>query len=69
MNKDQVKGTIDELAGRARQKAGELTGNKRLQVKGIVQQGKGKLENALGSAKTALRSNKKDAKAQPKPRT
>ena len=34
MNKDQVKGIIDEVAGSAKRKAGELTGNTQLQVEG-----------------------------------
>jgi len=44
MNRDQVKGAIDEVVGSARRAAGELTGNTRLQVKGMAQQVKGKVE-------------------------
>lgn len=55
MNKDRVTGTIDEVAGSAKRKAGELTGNTQLQVKGMVQQAKGKVENALGKTKDAVR--------------
>lgn len=54
MNKDRVKGTIDEFAGRSRQKAGQWTGNTPLQIKGIAQQVKGKLEDAWGKAKDAI---------------
>jgi uncharacterized protein YjbJ (UPF0337 family) len=54
MNKDQVKGIIDEVAGSAKRKAGELTGNTQLQVEGMVQQVKGKVENAWGKAKDAV---------------
>jgi uncharacterized protein YjbJ (UPF0337 family) len=53
MNNDRVKGAIDEFAGRAKQKVGKLTGNTPLQVKGIVQEVKGTLENAWGKAKDA----------------
>ena len=53
MNKDRVKGTIDEAAGTVKQKTGQLTGNTPLQFKGISQQVKGKLENAWGNAKDA----------------
>jgi uncharacterized protein YjbJ (UPF0337 family) len=45
MNKDIVKSTNNEILGRAKQKAGELTGNTSLQVEGIAQQVKGTLEN------------------------
>ena len=55
MNRDRVMGTIDEVAGSAKRKAGELTGNTKLQVKGVVQQAKGKVENAWGKTKDAVR--------------
>jgi uncharacterized protein YjbJ (UPF0337 family) len=55
MNKDRVSGTIDEVVGSTKQTAGKLTGNTPLQVKGVAQQVKGKLENALGNAKDAVR--------------
>jgi len=55
MNKDHVNGAIDKLVGSAKRKAGELTGDTQLQVKGIAQQVKGNLENAWGNAKDAVR--------------
>jgi uncharacterized protein YjbJ (UPF0337 family) len=55
MNKDRMNGTIDKVVGSAKQKAGKLTGNTPLQVKGIAQQVKGNLENTLGKAKDAVR--------------
>jgi uncharacterized protein YjbJ (UPF0337 family) len=55
MNRDRVKGTINEVAGSAKRKAGELTGNTKLQVEGMVQQAKGKVENTWGKAKDAVR--------------
>ena len=54
MNKDQVKDTIDELVGSVKRKAGELTDDTPLQIKGIAQQVKGKVENAWGNAKEGL---------------
>jgi uncharacterized protein YjbJ (UPF0337 family) len=54
MNKDRVKGMIDEVAGCAKRKAGELTDNTNLQAEGMVQQAKGKLENAWGITKDAV---------------
>lgn len=56
MNKDRLKGTIDEVVGSAKRKAGELTGNTRLQVEGMAQQVKGKVENAWGKTKDGVRS-------------
>lgn len=63
MNQDRVKGTVDELVGNAKQKAGKLTGNIPLQVKGVAQQVKGKLENALGNAKDAVRESNETNRA------
>ena len=55
MNRDRVKGAIDEVVGSAKRAAGELSGNTRLQVKGMAQQVKGKVEGAWGNAKDAVR--------------
>jgi uncharacterized protein YjbJ (UPF0337 family) len=54
MDKDRVKGTIDELLGSAKQKVGVLTGDTQLEVEGIAQHVKGKLESAWGKAKDAV---------------
>jgi len=56
MNKDQMKGTIDEVVGSAKRKAGELTGNTKLQVEGMAQQVKGKVENAWGKTKDGFQN-------------
>jgi uncharacterized protein YjbJ (UPF0337 family) len=42
------------VAGSAKRKAGELTDNSKLQVEGMVQQMKGKVENAWGKTKDAV---------------
>lgn len=60
MNKDRVKGTIDEVVGNAKRKAGGLTGNTPLQVKGIAQQAKGKIESAVGKSKDAIRGTNQE---------
>jgi uncharacterized protein YjbJ (UPF0337 family) len=51
MNKDTVKGTIDDAAGRAKRQVGEWTGNTNTQVEGAGQQIKGKAEKAWGNVK------------------
>jgi uncharacterized protein YjbJ (UPF0337 family) len=63
MNSDQVNGTVDEIVGSAKQKAGKLTGNTPLQVKGMAQQVKGKLENTLGKAKDAMQEANQESGA------
>ena len=60
MNRNRVNGTIDEVVGSAKRTAGKLTGNTPLQVKGMAQQVKGKLENTLGKAKDAVRGPNQD---------
>ena len=62
MNKGRAKGTIDEVVGSAKRKAGELTGNTQLQVEGMVQQVKGKVENAWGKAKDVVDEANAEAK-------
>jgi uncharacterized protein YjbJ (UPF0337 family) len=58
MNNNMVKCTVDEVVGIAKRKAGKLTGNTSLQVEGLAQQIKGKLESAVGKTKDAiLRTN------------
>ena len=61
MNKDSVMGMIDGVAGSAKRKVGELTDNPKLQVKGMVQQAKGKVETAWGKTKEAVSDATKDA--------
>jgi uncharacterized protein YjbJ (UPF0337 family) len=64
MNKDRANGILDEAVGTAKRKAGELTGDTPLQIKGIAQQVKGKLENGWGKAKEAVRETAKGARTQ-----
>jgi uncharacterized protein YjbJ (UPF0337 family) len=53
MNKDTVKGTVDDAAGRAKRQVGEWTGDTKTQVDGAAQQIKGKAEKAWGNVKDA----------------
>lgn len=55
MDKDRVKGTIDDAAGRAERHVGEWTGDTEKQVKGAVRQIKGKAEKLTGHVKDAVR--------------
>ena len=61
MNKDRAKGTLDEAVGSAKRKAGKLTDNTQLQVEGMVQQVKGKIENTWGKAKDAVHEANQEA--------
>jgi uncharacterized protein YjbJ (UPF0337 family) len=55
MDKDRVKGTIDDAAGRAKRQVGDWTGDTAAQVEGATQQVKGKVEKAWGNLKDAAR--------------
>jgi len=55
MDKNRVKGKMDDAAGRAKRQVGEWTDDSDLQVEGASQQVKGKVENAWGKAKDAVR--------------
>lgn len=55
MDKDKVKGTIDDAAGRAKRQVGEWTGDTKTQAEGAAQQVKGKAEKAWGNVKDAAR--------------
>jgi uncharacterized protein YjbJ (UPF0337 family) len=66
MNKDQVKGTIDDVAGRAKRQVGEWTGDTKAQVEGLGQQVKGKAEKAWGTAKDAVHDGKEQVKGEAK---
>jgi uncharacterized protein YjbJ (UPF0337 family) len=55
MNKDQVKGTAKDIAGKVQEKAGELTGSEKQQVKGVKNQVEGKLQKGVGDVKDALK--------------
>jgi len=55
MDKDRVKGTLDDAAGRVKRQVGEWTGDTNAQVEGAAQQVKGKVEKAVGQIKDAAR--------------
>jgi uncharacterized protein YjbJ (UPF0337 family) len=58
MNKDQVKGSAKDAAGKIQQKAGGAMGNQKHQAKGLGKQAEGKTQKAYGDAKESI----KDAK-------
>lgn len=61
MDKDRVKGTIDDAVGRAKRQVGEWTGDTHAQAEGAAQQIKGKTEKVVGQVKDAVRDARTDA--------
>lgn len=55
MNKEKMKGSVKETAGKAQQKTGEMIGSKEQQAKGIQKQVEGKADKAVGNVKDALK--------------
>lgn len=55
MDKDRVEGKVKDIAGRAERQVGEWTGDKEAQVKGAAKQVEGKIQNAWGKAKDAVK--------------
>ena len=58
MNKDQVKGRVNETEGKIKELAGRLVGNEKLEAKGQAQKIVGKAQAKFGDVKKAV----KDAK-------
>jgi uncharacterized protein YjbJ (UPF0337 family) len=54
MNRDQIKGTAKDVAGKVQQKVGELTGSKEQQAKGAAKQVVGKVQKGIGDVEQAL---------------
>jgi len=53
MDKDQVEGKVKDVAGRVERQAGEWTGNKEAEVRGVAKQVEGKVQGAWGDVKDA----------------
>ena len=68
MDKDRVKGKIDQMAGSAKLRTGELTGNFELELEGMGQEIKGTLESAWGKAKDVVAEANKEAEVHHKTR-
>jgi uncharacterized protein YjbJ (UPF0337 family) len=55
MNKDQVKGTAKDMAGKVQAETGKLVGSKDQQAKGLLKQAEGKAEKKFGDVKEAVK--------------
>jgi len=55
MNKGQVKGRLNQVAGTGKELAGKATGSKTTEAKGIAQKNAGKAQAGLGDAKEELK--------------
>ena len=55
MDKDRVKGSAEQAKGKVKEVAGKLTGDAKLEGEGKAQKTKGKIRNAFGGLKDALK--------------
>jgi uncharacterized protein YjbJ (UPF0337 family) len=55
MNKDQVKGRIEEAKGKGKKIAGNLVGNESLEQEGKIQNAKGKVQAGYGDLKEDIK--------------
>ena len=55
MDKDRVKGSVKQAKVAIKEAAGKLTGDAKLQADGKADKTEGKIQNAIGSVKDALR--------------
>lgn len=62
MDRDKIKGKMDDIKGRVKRQAGEWTGDRKLQDEGTADQIKGKAQNAWGNVKEGARNMAEDAR-------
>jgi uncharacterized protein YjbJ (UPF0337 family) len=59
VNKDQVKGRIKEAEGKAKEIAGKMAGDEKLELKGSVQRALGQVQAKFGDVKQNIKDSKK----------
>ena len=59
MNKNQIEGSVKDVAGKVQQKVGKATGNTTQQVKGVAKQIAGKAQKAVGNVQHAAADSAK----------
>ena len=55
MDKDRVKGSVEQAKGQVKEVAGKLTGDSKLENEGKADQVAGKIQNTIGGIKDTLR--------------
>jgi len=60
MNKDQMKGAMKDMAGRAQRKMGQAADSPKQTLKGAAKQAEGKVQKGVGDVKDNVRDANKD---------
>lgn len=55
MDDDRIKGAAQNMKGKVKEAAGNLTGDSKMQAEGKADQVAGKVKNTIGGAKDAIR--------------
>ena len=55
MNKDQIKGRVEQVKGSAKEAAGKVVGNTQLEAKGKVDKATGKVQAGFGDLKEDIK--------------
>ena len=55
MNKDRIVGTAKQAAGTVKQEVGHIVGDAKLETDGKIEVAAGKVQNAVGGLKDALK--------------
>lgn len=58
MDQDRIEGSGKKVKGDVKETVGRATGDQKLQSEGAMDKVKGKIQNAIGSVKDAVRGNK-----------
>ena len=58
MDKDRIDGAIEKAKGTAKELAGKVTGDAKLEAEGKAQKAGGTVQNAVGGVKDAVRGDK-----------
>jgi uncharacterized protein YjbJ (UPF0337 family) len=59
VNEDQIRGRLKEAEGKAREVAGKMAGDKKLELKGNVQRALGEAQAKFGDIKQKMKESKK----------
>ena len=57
MDKDRIKGSTKQAEGSVKEAAGKLTGDAKLQAEGMKDKFDGKVQNAVGGLKDAIKED------------
>jgi uncharacterized protein YjbJ (UPF0337 family) len=60
MDKNRIEGSIKQAVGGAKEVAGKLVGDKKLETEGAAEKTEGKIQNAVGGLKDTIRDALKE---------